>query len=503
MSQRRTAFVVVLAFCSSVYSSFAQAPSDNTLQQAEWFYQHENYEEALSLLRELKAKNPESAQIAYYLGLTLKRLQDYQAAKPYLEAAVMMSEDIKSALPELIDLLYQLNRLQEAKTWIAMAKEEKIAPARVCFLNGLVLMKEGKGVDQAIAEFEEAGRLDPSLDESSRYQVGLAQMKLNNLSAAETIFQAFVVTTPRSGLAQFANEYLQAIDRSQAMDRAFRGKVGYALLYDDNVVLAPHNERLAEGISNQADFKHALTAQAEYNFKSQSELGLKVGASFYGTKHNDMGAYDLASFDVPVQPMISFPKAVFSFPLHYNYVSIDGEKYLQLMGLGNLNSFDMGNNQMAQFQLQYNTKDYCWPPDTHDDQRSGREYLVSAGWFRFFGSQNNGYWNLRYAINYEDTDGQNWRYVGNRFTFSSAFPLQRRLTWSFVTDYMRMDFTNENSTYHKDRHDNVFTVSNLLAWEFMSNTELELSHAFIYDGSSIGVYKYDKNLYGVGVTYRF
>ena len=59
--------------------------------------------------------------------------QDYQATKPYLEAAVMISDGIKSVLPELIDLLYPMNRLQEAKTWIAMAKEEGIVPARACF----------------------------------------------------------------------------------------------------------------------------------------------------------------------------------------------------------------------------------------------------------------------------------------------------------------------------------------------------------------------------------
>jgi hypothetical protein len=53
--------------------------------------------------------------------LTHKRLQDYQAARPYLEAAVMMSSGIKNALPELMDLLYQLDRLQEAKTRVSMA----------------------------------------------------------------------------------------------------------------------------------------------------------------------------------------------------------------------------------------------------------------------------------------------------------------------------------------------------------------------------------------------
>jgi len=72
-----------------------------------------------------------------------------------------------------------------------------------------------------------------------------------------------------------------------------------------------------------------------------------------------------------------------------------------------------------------------------------------------------------------------------------------------VADYFRQDFTKEHTVYHKGRHDNIVTVMNLLAYQICRDTELQLQHSYIYDMASIGVFKYKKNIYSIGVKYSF
>jgi hypothetical protein len=173
------------------------------------------------------------------------------------------------------------------------------------------------------------------------------------------------------------------------------------------------------------------------------------------------------------------------------------------MGFGNLNSFMLGKNQILQLQLQYNKKDFCWAADDPNDSKKGHEYLWALGWYRFFGENNEGLVNLRYAMNSENTEGDNWKYHGSRYTFTAVVPLIKKLKWNFVADYFRQDFTKQHTTYQKGRHDDIFTVMDLFAYQICKNTELELQHTFVYDAASIGVFKYKKNAYSAGVKYRF
>ena len=491
----------VSALC--IFSSKVYAQEQNNLQKAQWLFQHENYEEALTLLKALSAEQPRSSDVAYYLGMTYKRLQDFLAAKPHLEAAVTLEPVAKNAFLELIDLLYQSSEFGEAKKWIALAEKESIDAAQLAFFKGLVLLKEGKDAEGAIKAFEEAERLNPSLAQTVKYQKGLAYVQLKKFKEAKNIFQEIVTKDPNTDLAKFANEYINALTRREEITKPFHGSIGYALQIDDNVVFRPNDDSLATVISQDSDWKHVFTARGDYKLKINDYFGVNTGLSFYGTKHNRLGFYDMTSYDFPIQPTLYFKKFSVAFPWHYNYVDVNDRKYLRTIGFGNLNSFMLGKNQILQLQLQYNKKDFCWAADDPNDSKKGHEYLWALGWYRFFGENREGLVNLRYAMNSENTEGDNWKYHGSRYTFTAVVPLIKKLKWNFVADYFRQDFTKQHTTYHKGRHDDIFTVMDLFAYQICKNTELELQHTFVYDAASIGVFKYKKNAYSAGVKYRF
>ena len=494
-------FLTLSLFC--VIPTKTPAQKANTLETGQWLFQHEKYEEALAVFSELRAQNPQSSEAAYYLGMTYKRMQDFILAKPHLEAAVTLQPNVKNAYLELIDLLYQLDQFDEAKKYIAAAEKEVTDPSQTAFFKGLVILKEGKDPEEAIKLFDQAQMLNPSLANSVKYQKAMAYVQLKKFKEARGIFRDITLKDSSSGLARFANEYVDMIDRKEDSLRPFHGTIGYSIQYDDNVVFLPNNDKLATDVSQDSDWKHVFTSQGDYKIKFKDNFSLRTGYSFYGTKHNSLGFYDMMSYDLPVQPVFYFEKASVAFPMHYTYVSVNDRKYLETMGFSNLDNLVLEKNQMLQLQFQYTIDRYQWAVTDPADSKKGREYLWSPGWFYFFGKNQEGYFNLRYALNYNDAEGENWRYRGNRFTLSSLVPVIDKLRWSFVADYFRQDYLKKNLTYDKSRHDDICTILNLFAYEICKNTELQLQHTFTYDGASIGIYKYKKNVYGAGVKCRF
>jgi tetratricopeptide (TPR) repeat protein len=500
---RLTALAVCICSAVFIFSPYSFAQQDNKLKNAQRLFQHENYEEAVGLLIELKAEQPQSSEVAYLLGMTYKRMQDYAQAKKYLEEAVSFTPGVKSALPELIDLLYQMNILEEAKKWVSKAQDEAVAPAQTAFLKGLILLKEGADLESAIKSFEQAESLDPAMAPSVKYQKGLVYLQLKDFARARKFFREVIARDASSDLARFAKEYLGILDKKQEAARPLRGYVGYSTQYDTNVIFAPNNEDLIHDVSNKDDWRHVFSGNVEYNFKPVKDFGVRSGLTFYGTKQNDIGFYDMMSYDFLVQPAFYPGKAMVAFPMHYNYVSINERKYLGVMGFGILNNLMLGKFHMLQFQGNYDVKDYFWGDSRGDDDKDGCEYGLGAGWYRFLGKDRKGFINLKYAINNEETRGNNGKYFGNRFTFTSVTPFMEKFKWSLVGDYMRKNFHKQHTTYNKRRHDDVYTVSNFLSYDIMRNTEINMQYTFTYSGSSLGVYKYRKNVFGLGVRYRF
>ncbi|MFH1594323.1 MAG: tetratricopeptide repeat protein [Candidatus Omnitrophota bacterium] len=494
----------ILIPCNS-HSSFAadqRQTGEKKIDRAMWLFQHEEYEEALILLKEVRREEPESSNAAFYLGLTYKRLQNYLEAIPHLEAAATLRPIVKNAIPELIDVLYQSGKIEEAKKWIERAETESINPAQITFYKGLVLLKE-EDTEGAIMAFEEAERLDESMASTVKYYKGIAYMQAQEFKDAREIFRDIVVQQPTTDMAEFANEYMDVLAMREKQTRPYGGYIRVAMEYDDNVMSKPLDDALSVGIGDEGDWRQVYNMQGELRFKPTENMRLRGVYSFYGTKQFDLGFYDTMSHDFALQPSLQYENVTIGFPVHYNYVTINDKKYSETVGISNLNNIMAGKKNMFQLMLQLNFKDHDWAPTRDNEDRDAREYLGSAGWFYFLSKKRDGFINLRYALNYENAKGNNWDYIGNRLTASAIVPLVEKIRWSIAGDFLRQDFLEKNTTYDKQRYDNVFTVSNFLSYEIYKDVEIKLQHTYVNNDSTIGIFKNDRNIYSLGIRYEF
>jgi len=503
VNERIAVFVTILSLglfsfsiCQAQQKSLSPA-LENGIGQ----YKHENYEEALPLLKKAREEDPASTLAAYYLGLNYKQLQDYKKAVPHLRNAVTYSPKIKGALVELIDCLYNLGQLDEAKEWIHEAEIEGIRPAQVAFLKGLVLLKE-KDTYGAISSFQMAKDLDKSMTQACNYQIGIAHLKERDYSYAQEAFKEVIVLDPSSNVAQYANEYINALSRREEAMRPWKFSFGAAWQYDDNVILKPDDASAAVNIANAADSKQVYTASAEYNHRFKERLGIKGQYLFYYAKQNDLGFYDTVSNTVVIQPNLYFKNSLLTFPTTYNHTIINDRSYLSSPSTSGVYNFMVGNSNMGQVYLKYSNKNYLWTPSMPDEDRDSNELTGGVGWYLFF-AKKKGFLNLRYALNREWTDGNNWEYTGNRINATVLIPLLNKLNLTLAGSVFFQRFLNSHTTFNVRRKDNVYTASTLLAYKFYKDSELQLTYTFVKDTSNINVYAYNRHIYSIGVQCNF
>ncbi len=174
-------------------------------------YREENFEEAVITLKQAYNACP-STKIAFYLGLCYKQMGEYEKSEKFFKMAISSKPIIYDAYVELIQILYEVNRLDEAEKFLNKAEKEGIYPSKILFLKGLIYKKMGQ-FKKAISAFEKAGHLDPSTKESSDLQIAIIYANMRSYSKAKEILKGIVKSAPETDMSKFAKEYLKSLDR--------------------------------------------------------------------------------------------------------------------------------------------------------------------------------------------------------------------------------------------------------------------------------------------------
>ena len=473
----------------------------STLERGIGQYKHENYDEALILLKQARQVDPSSTLAAYYLGLDYKQLQDYHNAIPNLKDAVAKEPKIIGALIELIDCLYQVGELEDSLRWVAVAEKEGIRPAQVAFLKGLVLLKQDND-QEAIAAFEKAKLLDKTMEQSSDYQIGIAHLKAKEFDFAQEAFKEVLLLEPSSNMAIYANEYLDAIAKRTEAMRPWKLSAGVAWQYDDNVVLKPDEASAAVAISDKATSRQVYTTNLEYTHQYTQRFGLNSQYLFYFAKQNELGYYNTMAHSLVIQPNIYFQRSLLSFPATYTHTLVHESSYLSNPAFNTIYNFMVGDKQMGQVFVQYGNKNYLWTSSTSDEDRDGNGLRAGLGWYLFF-AKKKGFFNIRYEADKEWAKGTNWEYFGNQVSSTLAAPVTDKLKVTLSGSALFQKFSHTHTVLNVRRSDTVYTLSSLAAYEFYKNCELQAQYTYIKDGSNISVYAYNRNITSIGFKFNF
>ena len=495
---------LILIIISISEQAFSQTQSSH-LKQGIANLKEENYEEAVEDFKKVRELNPSSSMAAYYLGIAYKKIQDYKEAKNNLKDALSLEPRVKEAVVELADVLYQLSETEEALKELELAESQGIEETpQTTFLKGLVLLKLGRGTE-AIESFKKAKSLDEKLATSADYQIAIANMQEGNLTEAREILKEIVIRDPNADIAQFANQYIEAITKRIKKERPYRFTAGIQYQHDDNVILKPSDVQASAGISGESDSTGIGTLRAEYIPKLKAPYGLKAQYSLYQNMHGRLKNYDVQSHSIALVPNYNLKGSSISLLTSYNLTRVANIDYLKTITLSPTYTFFINKTQFATGSLKYQDKKYVKAPVNANEDREGNDTNIGISWFYLL-SENKGFINARYEYNRETPKGKNWQYSGNRIGFSLIYPLTlitQHLTLNLGGEGYSQSFDNTHTTFLKKRTDTTYTFNTMLSYTIYDDIDIQLQYAYIRTDSNISVYGYNKNMVTMGVDGRF
>ncbi len=464
-------------------------------------YRAENYEEAAEILKKVRKLNPRSSVAAFFLGLSYKQMLKYEEAISNFKDAITLTPKIKEALIELIDCLYRIGRLEEAKKYLRIAEENNIYPAKTLFLKGLILQKENRD-KEAIKCFEKAKKLNPDLEAACNFRIGISYVKLRRLKEAKREFEAVVTKAPNTDLAEFARRYMDLVKRRLALERPLRITALYLFQYDDNVVLRPNNEQVATGITGEQSIAHTANIRIDFIPHLPGNWLFSAYYSFYGNFHRrNSTTHDISAHTVSISPGYSLGRSAINILGQYTYVFRHEHRYMDTITVGPLFRTLVKRNNMLEFFAGFTKKRYLETPLLYTEDRDSIGTDIYLSWISFF--KKNGFFNLRYEFTYDDTEGENWENHGNRVTLNLTIPLIKRVSLQLGSDAYFQDFENRHTVFKKHRVDHTYTILAGFTINILKNVNLILQYTRTRCDSNIAIYDYTRNVLSSGVEIRF
>lgn len=525
-----TSFLFIMCFAVFIVPPVhGQTAFDRGLNE----FNKENFEEALPYFLEAVKTEPASSRAAYYSGLTYKVMERHTESIQYLTNAATLTPRVDEAIVELIDVLYYTDNIGEAEKWIAVAERDGINPARVQFLKGLILLKTGRP-GEAIAAFENAKRLDPRLTQQAELQIASAYAQQGKLKEAQDRLRSTITLDPASDLALFARDYEKVVSDRMERERPWRFSIGMAYKYDTNVIVKGSGP-LTDSVSGQEDsalnFGLRIGYTAPFSFRTPYSLSVyytmyadryfgKMYTRADGTRGN-LTEYNNMTNQISVVPAYSFGRWAVSLPVTYSYISLQGVKgnnfynelnwavqtrYLQYTAVSPTLRFIITPDTFGEVFLGYMRKRYfdteLHPEPPPEEERSGTLTKGGLGWNYSF-KENKGLFTVRYSYAQDNTHGRNWVNSENRFGVDLLYPIMGTLRAQASAEAIYVKYRHENTFFAQKRRDDIYNVAFGLIYGFIKNTDLILQYNHYRNQSNIALYDYKREVYTMGVEYRF
>ncbi len=506
MNGRFLAGLLAILLVIPLGASGAVPLGEAILEEGARLYRQEEYEAAAALLEELRVRGAAPPAAVFLLGMSRKQLRQYPEAAAALRAAATSSPRIREAVLELAEVLYLMgggSNLHEAMDWLALAEARQISPARSAFLQGLVLRKFDRG-EEALQAFELARSRDPGLGQAVEVQFGLGRLRNREYEAATERFRAAVLHDPQSDLARLARRYQDLADQRQSAAKSLQVTLGLFGQYDSNVVLAPNDstlmpatdeESLAASASLRLDFTPTLSAP--WLFSLQYALS--------GSLHdNHSSSHDTLTNALTLLPGYSFGHSSLGLLASGAHTLLKGPGYDQYLGqvrVGPLYRYLLGDRQLLEFFTGYGLKEFYQAALDPEEDRDASGLVASLGWVWLF--REHGSLNLRYEYAREEASGDNWDNHGHRLSAGCTLPLAETLSLQLGLQGLWQDYDDEHTVFGVKRDDEVYSGSLGIAWQYRPKWRFIAQVSRTDARSNLAIYDYDRDLFTLGVEYRF
>jgi Flp pilus assembly protein TadD len=435
-------------------SSAQLTDADVYVAEAVLAVEDKQWDKALGLLRQALEREPDHVEALYYTGVAYMGKRQPAAAIPVLERAQQKSPAEASIAYQLGLAHFALEQYERAAPILEDVFKRDPELESLGYYVGFLRYRAGRYKD-ALAAFRAGRTADPAIADLTRLYAGLSLQRLGLSAQAEAELSQIGQLRPASPLTGPAERLKGAIASSRDVARRFRAEIRAGAFYDDNAPAAPDQKANDPAVAalrrgGQRTTGEMFSLSLEYDWlRGGGWLG-NAGFSFLGTHNNSLPDFDIQDYTGVLR--VGRSVELFGLPAQaggsysYDYLVLDNDEFVQRQAASAFLAVTAAGRHLTILQGRIELKDYKEIPRPRPQESlDATNYLVGLAHFVRF-DRDRHYVKAGYQADYDDTQGNNYAYVGHRFLVGAQYTLpwrDIRLAYDFDLHYR--DYLHPNN----------------------------------------------------------
>lgn len=353
-------------------------------------------------------------------------------------------------------------------------------------------------------------------DLRTKLEMARCHIRLGSTEAAKGLFNEVLAENPPEAVRKNIEDYLKAMDQADKR-HSINGFLSFDAAYDSNANSFSSNpkinlENLDIVTSEEEDLILSLMGQIDHVYRFENhKLSWKTSGMAYNSLYQDMTDLNLNYLSIGTGPSFQVLKSDIDTRLYYDFIMLDGVKYMDIFGLGASFSYPLFSTLKAFVMAKWSLLDYENPLNEKDGNSIG----LNTGLFFSTGKTA-----VTLSIDGEkesaDEDWNSFERIGT--TLSCVRELPWELIASAIFKYRFTSYLEPDSAYlliekslddDEVREDHYFSGTAGLSRKLWRSGKTgqslsgQLMVTFINSDSTYSLYTYDKQTVSIGVVYGF
>lgn len=499
-------FLIALITCIFIQSlAFAQDTQYQPLISGMEHYKNGNHKEALEDFQKASVILPGNADIPYFIGLTYLALGDTEKAIESFKKTLEMKPSFTDAHFKLGVVLVQKKQYETAISHLEQVYKKEPQKEDLEYFIGFAYYQL-RQYEKSLNYLKQAKTKDKTIASLTSYYKGLANQQLSNNSDAVASYKELIINDPTSPLSEPTKRLIETIEIEKLAKKRFKVEFTTKLQYDDNVILFPTTNTFDLSDKGKKSMIELAYLRAEYALIKKSDLDLSASYAIYQTITNAIRKMDvqdhILSVDLSKRGNIGTMPYDLRVGYSYDYLLSDYHYFLQRHTIRPAFLLAENRNNLSVFAYTIQVKEFALKPDFSEDNRDAVNH--EAGLLHFIRSNDaKHYIKAGYFYDRDSAQGSDWSYAGNRLTTGIQYTFPKDVKFNLDYDYKWYRYKNTDLFFDVNRRDRERALNAVLSKEIGKNWIVSLEYLNKRNSSNIDLYDYTKNLYSVGLSWRY
>jgi tetratricopeptide (TPR) repeat protein len=521
----RTACLVLIVALAAPMSLPARASAQSTeadvyVAQAVLDFSDRKYDEALANLTKALETEPDHVEALYFMGVVLMAKDQPAQATPFLEKARARSPDDAAIAFQLGLAYFAEQQYDRAQPLLEEVFRSQPTLDGLGYYVGFLRYRK-KDYRGALDAFNAGRTSSPDLQQLTRFYSGLALGHLGLPGQAVAEIDQAIRLAPASAFTGPAERLRDSMVAARQGQRRLSAEVRLGFFYDDNVAVIPGtdgSEPLVAALKRDAASTGELFGlRADYAWLRTDQWEATIGYSFFTTYNNDLPAFNLMSHLANVGA--TYRTAVDNMPLliggqyAFDALFLDQEWFVLRHTVSAFASLVASDRYLTQLFARYQSKNFDQPlidvGVLPAEDRDGSNWMIGGTQlFRF--SEDRHYVKLGYQFDWDDTEGRNYEYLGNRIVAGGQYTLPwHAIRLRYDLDVHLRTYQHANTLFPttapgtRQRRDQEITNIVRAELPLPYSFTMALEYQSTINISNLPVFDYTRNVYTLMLSWSY